>query len=143
MTDTSDESEVISSLIQGSNLKTVYDLGNNDAESPDAEIDDEHIRHAFALPLFSQEAEAEASLQQTYHSNEEGLFKDAQSILTSTGQPIAWLTQKRKSSQELDDDQIRIILEAQKEQLLAEAKSDILRHEYNADRPKKKNSCIE
>ena len=133
MTDTSDEFEVIPSLIQGSNLKTVYDLGNNDAESPDAEIDDEHIRHAFALPLFSQEAEAEASLQQTYHSNEGGLFKGAQSILASTGQPVVWLTQKRKSSQELDDDQIRILLARQQEQLLAEAKSDILRHEYKAD----------
>ena len=87
----------------------------------------------FALPLFSQEAEAEASLQQTYHSNEGGLFKGAQSILASTGQPVVWLTQKRKSSQELDDDQIRILLARQQEQLLAEAKSDILRHEYKAD----------
>ena len=46
MTDTSDEFEVIRSFFQGSNLKTVHDLGDNDAESPNAEIDDEHIRNA-------------------------------------------------------------------------------------------------
>ena len=140
VTDTSDGFEVIPSLFQGSNLKTVYDLSNNDAESPDAELLDEHIRHAFASPLFSQETEAEASLKQTYHSNEEGLFKGAQSILASTGQPVVWLTQKRKSSQELDDDQIRVILEAQKEQLLVEAKSEILSSKRILP---KKHSCIE
>ena len=46
MTDTSDEFEVIHSFFHSSNLKTVYDLGDNDAESPNAEIDDEHIRNA-------------------------------------------------------------------------------------------------
>ena len=46
MTDTSDEFEVIPSFFQDSNLKTIYDLGDNDAESPNAEIDDEHIRNA-------------------------------------------------------------------------------------------------
>ena len=133
MTDTSGEFEAIPSLFQGSNVDPIYDLGGNDAESTDPEIDDEHIRYALALPLFSQESEAEAHLRQTYHSNEEGLFDVAQSILASTGQPVVWLTQKRKSSQELDDDQIRIILVRQKEKLLAEAKFEILRHEYKAD----------
>ena len=46
MTDTSDEFEVIHSFFQCSNHKTAYDLGDNDAESPNAEIDDEHIRNA-------------------------------------------------------------------------------------------------
>ena len=40
---------------------------------------------------------------------------------------------KRMSSQELDDDRIRIILERQKEQLRAEAKSEIRRHENKAN----------
>ena len=43
------------------------------------------------------------------------------------------MSQKRKSNQELDNCQFRIILEREKEQLLAEAKSEILRHEYRAD----------
>ena len=134
MTDISEEFGVIPTLFQGSNIEIVYDLGDNDAESPNAEIDVEHIRNALALPLFFlQECEAEADLRQTYHSNEEGLFKVAQSILASTGHPVAWLTQKRKCSQELDDSQFRTLLERQQEQLLAEAKSEILRHEYKAD----------
>ena len=43
------------------------------------------------------------------------------------------MSQKRKSFQELDNFQFRIILEREKEQLLAEAKSEILRHKYRAD----------
>ena len=43
------------------------------------------------------------------------------------------MSQKRKSNQELDNCQFMIILEKEKEQLLAEAKSEILRHEYRAD----------
>ena len=86
----------------------------------------------------------------------ESLFQRAQSILASTGRPVTlhpfskgrgviacfaepwsytviWMSQKRKSNQELDNCQFRIILEREKEQLLAEAKSEILRHEYRAD----------
>ena len=133
VTDTSDDFEVIHSFFQRSHVETVYDSGDNDAKSPNAETDDEHIRNALALPLYIQEREANASLRQAYHSNEESLLPGARSILAGTGQPVAWLTQERKSSQELDDGQIRTILERQKEQLLAEAKSEILRHEYKAD----------
>ena len=43
------------------------------------------------------------------------------------------MSQKRKSNQELDNCQFRIIWEREKEQLLAEAKSEIPRHEYRAD----------
>ena len=43
------------------------------------------------------------------------------------------MSQKRKFNRELDNCQFRIILEREKEQLLAEAKSEILRHEYRAD----------
>ena len=70
MTDTSDEFEVIPSFFQGSN---VDNSGDNDAESPNAEIDDALIRNAIALPMFSKESEAEANLRQTGHSNEEGV----------------------------------------------------------------------
>ena len=111
MTDTSDEFEVVPSFFQGLNVDTIYDLENNDAESTDAETDDEHNRNALALPLFSQESEAEANLRQTHLINADGLFKGALSILARTGKPVVWLTQKRKSSQELDDSKIRIMLE--------------------------------
>ena len=106
--DTSDEFEVLPSIIQVSNVDKIYNLGADNEESSNAEIYDEHIRNAFASPQFPQESEAEARLKQTYHSNE------AQSILASTGPPVVWPTQKRKSSQELDDDRIWIILDTQK-----------------------------
>ena len=57
----------------------------------------------------------------------ESLFQGAQSILASTGNPSLGC---HKS---LDNCQFRIILEREEEQLLAEAKSKILRHEYRAD----------
>ena len=43
------------------------------------------------------------------------------------------MSQKRKSNPELDNCQFRIMLEREKEQLLAEAKSEIVRHAYRAD----------
>ena len=56
VTDTSGEFEVFPSFFQGSNVDTIYDLGDNDAESTDAEIDNEHIRNALASPLFFRRA---------------------------------------------------------------------------------------
>ena len=43
------------------------------------------------------------------------------------------MSQKRKSNQELDNCQFRIILEREKRTVLTEAKSEILGHEYRAD----------
>ena len=73
VTDNSDI-EVTTSTFQGSSVTSIYDLGDNGAESPDAEIDDEHVRNAMASPLYIQEREANASLLQAYHSNEERLL---------------------------------------------------------------------
>ena len=101
VTDNSDDFQVTASVFQRSSVKTVHDLGDDDAETPDAEIDDEHIRNALTLPLYTQEREADAFLRQTYHSNEEGLFPGAESSLASTAKPVAWLTQERKSSRSL------------------------------------------
>ena len=80
-----------------------------------------------------QEREASASLFQVYHSQRESLFQRAQSIFSKYGKHVAWMSQKRKSNQELDNRQFRIILEREQEQLFAEALSEILRHEYRAD----------
>ena len=106
--------------LPGVECPSTYALGDNGTESADAEIDDEHTRNASASPLYIQEREANADLSQAYHSNEESLLPDARSILASTGELVAWLSQKRKSSQELDDGQIRNLLERQKERVLAE-----------------------
>ena len=126
--------EAVTAFFQGSNVKTVQNLGDNDAKHPDAEIDDGHTSNLLASPLYFQEREASASLLQVYHSQREGLFQGAQSILASTGKPVNWISQKRKCNQELDNGgQIRISFGKTREQLLAEAESEILRHEYRAD----------
>ena len=120
VTDKFDVFEVTASIFQNTSVFFTYDLGDNGTESADAEIDDEHTRNALASPLNIQEREANADLSQACHSNEESLLPDARSILASTGELVAWLSQKRKCSQELDDGQIRNLLERQKERVLAE-----------------------
>ena len=50
-----------------------YNLGDNEAKYPDAEIDDEHTRNSLASPLYIQEREASASLLQVYHSQKRKL----------------------------------------------------------------------
>ena len=77
--------EAVTSFFQGSNVKTVYHLGDNDSKYPDAEIDDEHTRNSLPSPLYVQEREASASLLQVYHSQRESLFPRAQSILSKHG----------------------------------------------------------
>ena len=41
--------------------------------------------------------------------------------------------QKRKSSREMENERIRILLERQKEQILAEVRTEIHKHEFRAD----------
>ena len=66
--------EEVTSLFQGSNVKTVYVLGDNDAKYPHVEIDDEHLRNSPASPLYLQERESKvASLLQVYHSQKREL----------------------------------------------------------------------
>ena len=55
--------------------------------------------------------------------------------------------QKRKSSREMENERIRILLERQKEQILAEIRTEIQKHEFQADsdrrRIQKLNGIIE
>ena len=120
------------SIFQGSHINQIYHLGIEGEESANAELDDEHVGNAFASPRFTKESEAEASLAQTYHSNEENLLRGAQSALANTGQSVVWPTQ-RKSSRELEYKRIKTILQIQEEQLLTEASSEILKHENKED----------
>ena len=102
--DTSDEFEVLLSIFQGSNVDKIYNLGAENEEPANAERDDEHMRNALALPLFLQESEAEASLRQTYHLNEEGFSEGAQSVLASTVRPVVWPTHKAKVKPKVGQD---------------------------------------
>ena len=88
----SEDFEAVTSFFQGSNVKTVYNLGDSDAKYPNSEIDDEHTRNSLASQLYLQMREASASLLQVYHSQKRKLVSRAQSISASTG-PVAWMSQ--------------------------------------------------
>ena len=64
---------------------------------------------------------------------EKACFNVHSQFLSSSGRLVYWMSQKRKSNQELDNCQIRITFGKTREQLLAEAKSEILRHENRAN----------
>ena len=97
---------------------------------------------ALSSPLYVQEQEEPTNLRQTCHSHEESLLP-AQSFFTrtSTGRPVyepsSDLFQKRKSSRDLENEHIRILLERQKEQILAEVRSEIQKHEFQAESDKR------
>ena len=52
-------------------------------------------------------------------------------------EPSSNLSQKQKSSRDLENEQIRILLERHKEQILAEVRSEIQEHELQADSDKR------
>ena len=112
------------------------DIDTEPSYSCDAELDDEIIRNALSSPLFIQEREEPANRRQAYHSHEESLLP-AQSFFahTSTGRPVFELSscQKRKSSRDMENERIRILIERQKEQILAEVGTEIQKHEFQAD----------
>ena len=117
--------------------------GDRDTEpsySCDAELDDEIFGKALSSPLFIQEREETATPRQAYHSHEESLLP-AQSFFTrtSTGRPVYELSscQKRKSSRDLEDERIRILLDRQIEQIVAEIRTDIQKHEFQAESDKR------
>ena len=113
------------------------DIDTVPSYSCDAELDDEIIGKALSSPLFIEEQEEPANWRQAYHSHEETLLP-AQSFSvchSRTGRPVHELSssQKRKSSREMENERIRILLEDKKEQILAEVGTEIQKHEFQAD----------
>ena len=113
--------------------------GDMDTEPPylcDAERDDETIGKALSSPLFIQEREEPADRRQAYHSHEESLLS-AQSFFAHarTGRFVHELSscQRRKSSPEVENERIRFLLERQKKQILSEVRTEIQKHEFQAD----------
>ena len=95
---------------------------------------------ALSSPLFTQEREDDASRRQAYHSQNEGL-SSSQSLSGDhrTGRPdveqfdslISNVREKPRRSSE--NEQIRIPLERQREQILADCQAEIRKHEFQAD----------
>ena len=106
----------------------------------DAELSDETIGRALSSPLFTQEREDPASRRQAYHSPEESLLS-SQSLSVChvrTVRPVHELSSlssssRQKPSRDSENEQIRILLERQKEQILAGCRAEIHKHEFEAD----------
>ena len=86
----------------------------------DAELSDETIGRALSSPLFTQEREYDASRRRAYHSFEESLLP-SQSLSVChvrTWRPVHELSSlsscREKPSREMENEQIRILLERQK-----------------------------
>ena len=112
------------------------DIDTEPKHSCDAHLDDEIVGKALSWPLFIQERQEPADRRQAYHSYEESLLP-AQSFFahTNTGRPVyePCSSQKRKSGRDLENERIRILLERQKKQILGEVKTEIQKHEFQAD----------
>ena len=114
------------------------DMDTEPSYLSDAELDDETIGKALSSPLFIQEREEPADRRQPYHSYEESLLP-AQSFFehSRTGRPVYELSLlsscREKTSREMENETIRILLERQKEQILADFTAEIQKQEFQAD----------
>ena len=132
--DNFDYSETYTAIFQDKSV----DVDTEPSYSFDVELDDELIRTAPSSPLFTQEREESENLRQTYHSHAESLLP-AQSFFhpnkfgeTRVRTKFKFVS-NRKSSRDLENKQIRIVLERLKEQILAEIRSEIQKHELQAE----------
>ena len=96
--------------------------------------------------LFTQEQEEPAGRRQAYHSPEESLLS-SQSLSVGhvrTVRPVDELSSLSSSVREnpcrsSENEQIRILLERQKEQILADCRAEIKKHEFQADYDRRSN----
>ena len=104
----------------------------------DAELDDETIGKALSSPLFIQERGESADRRQACHSHEESLLP-VQSLFahSRTGRPVrehsSQSSCREKPNREMENETIRILLERQKEQILADFRAEFQKHEFQAD----------
>ena len=105
----------------------------------DMEIDDT-IGRALSSPLFTQEREEPAGRRQACHSLEESLLS-SQSLSVvhiRTGRLVNEFRSRISNVSEnprrdSENEQIRILLERQKNQILADYRAEIQKHEFQAD----------
>ena len=100
----------------------------------DLEFDDYTIGMALSSPLF-QEREDAASRRQAYHPLDEGLSSVGR---VRTGRLVSdqfdsLISNIRDPCRGSGNEQIRILLERQKEHILADCRAEIQKHEFQAD----------
>ena len=107
----------------------------------DLEYDDCTIGMALSSPLFTQEREDDASRRRAYHSHDEGLSsrQPSSSVGHGTGRPVveqfdSQIPNVRENpGHSSENEKIRILLERQREQILADCEAEIQKHEFQAD----------
>ena len=130
--DNFDYSETSAAIFQDESV----DIDTEPSYSCDAELDDELIGKALSSPLFIQEREDAANLRQAYHSHEESLLPAQSFFRTHKNGETRYepcSSRKRKSGRNMENERIRILLERQKKQVLAEVRTEIQKHEFQAD----------
>ena len=112
------------------------DIDTEPSYSCDAELDDEIIGKALSSPLFIQEREEPANLRQAYHSHEERLLPAESFFRTHRyGETRARtkFVSEMESVRDMENERIRILFERQKEQILADVRTEFQKHEFQAD----------
>ena len=106
----------------------------------DLEYDDFTIGIALSSPQFIQEREDDASCRRAYHSHAEGLTSSqSSSVGPPTGRPVVeqfdlQIPNVRENPRHSSEsEQIRVLLERQREQILAVCQAEIRKHEFQAD----------
>ena len=107
----------------------------------DLENDDNTIGRALSSPLFTQKREEPASRRQAYHSLDESLLSSQASSVghVRTLRPVfdefgLLISNVRENPRrDSENEQIRILLERQKEQTLADYRAEIQKNEFQAD----------
>ena len=120
----------------------------------DSEMSDYTIGRALSSPLFTQEREEPAGRRQAYHSLGESLLS-SQSLSVGHVRTVRLVNElsslsssvREKPCRDSENEQIRILLERQKEQIHADCQADIRKHKFQADydrrRIQKLNEMIE
>ena len=113
---------------------------NRSLYSHDLEYDDYTIGRALSSPLFTQEREDAASRRRAYHSHDEGLSSSQSlSVGHRTGRPVAdqfdsLISNVRENPRHgSENEQIRILVERQREQILVDCQAEIRKQEFQAD----------
>ena len=118
----------------------IQESSGENASLNDLEYDDVTIGIALSSPLFIQEREDDASRRRAYHSHDEGLSSSqSSSVGHRTGRPVveqldSQIPNVRENPRHSSEsEQIRILLERQREQILADCQAEIRKHEFQAD----------
>ena len=101
--------EAVTSFFQGSNVQTVYNLGDNDAKHPDAQIDDEHNQELAGFTTVPSGARSKCEPVAGLSLTKRRLVSRRTVHFSKYGETRQLDVTKRKSNPELDNCQTRII----------------------------------